>query len=71
MGEPSKIQKLLFFINSFPIWWKQSRCHHDFFFEEKEKGWFTTGSLTFHVMCSKCFKDERIQMEFPPQVDKV
>lgn len=69
MGEPTKIQKLIFFINSIPMWWEQSRCQHDFSFEEKEKGWFTTGSLSFHVFCSKCDKSECIKMKFPPQVD--
>lgn len=71
MGEPNKIEKLISFVDNFFMWWRQSRCQHDFSFEEKEKGWFTTGHLSFHVFCSKCDKSENIRMKFPPQVDAV
>lgn len=74
MKEPNKLEIFIDNILNIPYRIKhrikQAICNHDFNFEEKEKGWFGTGSLQFLVMCSKCGKYEFIKMKFPPQVDK-
>lgn len=69
MKEETILEKILFILTNIPNWFRQALCKHDFYHEDMEKGWFGTGSLSFHVMCSKCDKSEFIKMKFPPQKD--